>query len=146
MSHPRWYWLHLSAIVIVAVLCGASLYARAHANDYKRFGDLRQVLGGAYSGSMTNGSGAMKPFSSAEIAAMFAAIPDDTPIRIARRIWICRGDMIGQIWGSGPRSTYFNLLLGSQGGTGQIDGDNYDIDYGPVVAQRLKALVARSGK
>ena len=146
VPHRFRFRLHLAAIAVVSLLLGASLYAHAHAGDYKTFGQIRRALAVTSACTVTTAAGARVALGPDELAAILAAIPEDTPVRPTRsNIWISRGDQIGQLFVSIQRASYYNLNLATGGGEGgAIGGDSYGIDYGPETADSLRAAFERA--
>lgn len=135
---------HLALIAVAALLLGASLYARAHARDCKTVGELRALFAANRGGTLCGEGNAMRTVTSAETLELLAAIPDETPLLQTTRYTIAnQGGVIGQVWGSASRSRYFNLSLNERGGSANINGDSYYIDYDPPTAAHLKTVVAK---
>lgn len=150
MSSPVRFWLHLAAIVVVSVVCGVSLYARAHAEDFQSFGDFKRTLAlnrGGTLNTATGVGGGMNPVTGADLAAILEAIPDAASMRSNRRNVGMTGSYIAQVYNySQTRSSYFNLMLYDRGAIVYADGGTYIVDYGSDTAARLTAVVTRIAK
>ena len=151
MQSPLWFRLHLTAIVAVAGVCCACLVVRAHAGDFTTFGDLRRSVGDTRGGMIYpatpattgGGAGVPKTATTADVRAILEAVPGELSLRKTRNGFVHKGNYLGQVYSSG-REGYFNIIFGDRTSSVNAEGVNYEIEYGPEVAARIKAAIDRA--